>query len=346
VALLGIASLALVAGLVRPACAHSFEPALLTLREQAPGVFALTWTGSSVTDPSAGAGPLTPRLPAHCRALPTDGPAQAEERPQKSVASRMDCGPQGLRGGSVSIDGLEASPADAIIRIVWLDGNVATGVLHRSQNDFIVPDAPDSSTGSRWASFTRYFVLGTEHILIAFDPLLFVLGLMLLVHSTRALITSVMAFTLAHSVTLALATFGIVQLPAAPVHVAMALSIVLLAVEVARTETGFSTVLTATQRSPWRVAFVFGLLYGLGFAEALAGVGLPRNQIALGLFGFNLGVEAGQLAFVATLSALAVAWTHVHLPTRWMRLLPAYGMGVVTVAWTLQRLQQLWKFAS
>jgi len=339
----GLGCLLGVTQLPHPASSHSFDPALLMLRERTPGLFGMTWKITSTLDASANSPALTPRLPPHCRVV-AEARADASEGSQPPSASTVDCRPGGLRGETLFIDGLEASQADAVIRIVWLDGDTSTGVVHRSQNDFLVPAAANAlgHGGSLASTFGRYVLLGTEHILLGFDHLLFVLGLTLLVRDTRTLIKTITAFTVAHSMTLALAVLGILQISPAPVEATIALSILLLAVEVARDETGFSTGLTLTRRFPWVVAFAFGLLHGLGFAGALMEIGLPREQMALSLFAFNVGVEAGQLAFVITLTLMGWAWTRVRPATPWLRLAPAYVMGTLAMAWTLERLAGVW----
>src|SRR5262249_12390020 len=144
---------------------------------------------------------------------------------------------------------------------------------------------------------------GIEHILFGFDHLLFVLALILIVRNTRLLLLTVTAFTVAHSITLSLATLGVVHVPRPPVEACIALSILLLASEIVRSQRSQPSL---TARWPWAVAFSFGLLHGLGFASALIDVGLPQGEVPLALFAFNLGVEAGQLAFIA--AVVGVIW--------------------------------------
>jgi hydrogenase/urease accessory protein HupE len=181
--------------------------------------------------------------------------------------------------------------------------------------------------------------LGVEHILGGIDHLLFVLCLVLLVDGAKRLLATITAFTLAHSVTLALATLGLVRVPSRPVEASIALSIVLLAVELVRRFRGEEG---TTVRRPWLVSFLFGLLHGLGFAGALSEIGLPAGDIPLALFLFNVGVELGQIAFVAVvLGVLAIGRRLIRrgafaLP-RWAPLVPAYGIGCVSAAWLFER---------
>ena len=183
---------------------------------------------------------------------------------------------------------------------------------------------------------------GIEHILGGYDHLLFVFALLLIVRSTRALVWTITAFTLAHSITLALATLGVVHVPGPPVEAAIAFSILLLASEIVRMRRGESSV---TARWPWVVAFCFGLLHGFGFAGALSEIGLPRGDIPLALFAFNVGVELGQLAFIgAMLGTLAIArrlgiLTFVE---RHVARAAPYAIGALAGFWFVGRVAAFW----
>lgn len=183
---------------------------------------------------------------------------------------------------------------------------------------------------------SAYVGLGVEHILFGVDHLLFVSCLLLLVRDIRKLLATVTAFTLAHSITLAAATLGYVRVPAAPVEATIALSIVFLASELARGEADRSA---ATRSYPWLVAFSFGLLHGLGFAGALAEVGLPQREIPLALFSFNIGVELGQLAFIAAVLSLVLIArpSRLRLPS-WSAGAAGYAIGSVAAFWVFARL--------
>ena len=183
-----------------------------------------------------------------------------------------------------------------------------------------------------------YLMHGVEHILFGFDHLLFVLALILIVRSGRVLLWTITAFTLAHSITLSLATLGVVQVPAPPVEAAIALSIVLLACEIIRLRRG-QTSLTA--RWPWLVAFAFGLLHGLGFAGALTEIGLPQGDIPLALFAFNVGVEIGQLIFVAAVLGVLACVKRIDFPPvveRHALSIATYGIGTMAAFWFIERL--------
>jgi hydrogenase/urease accessory protein HupE len=187
-----------------------------------------------------------------------------------------------------------------------------------------------------------YWMHGVAHILLGYDHLLFVLALMLIVRDTRVLVWTITAFTVAHSVTLGLATLGVVHVPGPPVEAAIALSILLLACEIVRIRHGRQSM---TLRWPWAVAFAFGLLHGFGFAAALAEVGFPKGDIPVALVAFNVGVELGQLIFIAgVLGAVALA-RRVSLPNVILRhAYPAvtFGMGAVAAFWLVERVAAFW----
>jgi hydrogenase/urease accessory protein HupE len=180
-----------------------------------------------------------------------------------------------------------------------------------------------------------YLRLGVEHILLGYDHLLFVLGLILVAASTRQLVMAITAFTAAHSITLAAAVLGVVHVPPKPVEAVIALSIAFVAVEIVRAREGKAG---TAARAPWLVAFAFGLLHGFGFAGALSEIGMPEGHIPAALLFFNLGVEAGQLLFVAAVMVSAALVRLVRLPLpRWAALAPPYVIGSVAMFWVLQR---------
>ncbi len=239
-------------------------------------------------------------------------------------AAAYEIRPGGLAGRTIAIGGLSQTPTDGLARI------------QRAVR--LTPDAAAFAVGeeSGIASVARScFRLGAETILFGVDPLLFILGLLLLVKGWRRLIATVTAFTVAHSLTLAAATFGWVHVPQAPVEAAIALSIVFVAVEIVHGRQGRPGL---AERKPWIVAFGFGLLHGLGFAGALSEVGLPETAIPLALLFFNLGVEAGQIAFVLVI--LILMWGSRSLGIRWPRWcesVPVYALGSIAMYWTIDR---------
>ncbi|HEV7731155.1 MAG TPA: HupE/UreJ family protein [Candidatus Binatia bacterium] len=311
--------------------AHSFEPALLDLREVAPGVFDVVWKSSTPQGAADPLGGLTPVLPPHCHTVPL-GPTD-EGTPEPTHFFRADCGPTGLGGGRLAIDGLAGSSLDVLVRVTWHDGHISTGVLRSGFDDLVLPGSAGGEP--RLPVLLRYIALGVEHILLGPDHLLFVLGLVLLVANLHDLLWTITAFTAAHSMTLALAVLGILRLPSPPVEATIALSLVLVAFELTRPP----EVHSLARRKPWLVAFAFGLLHGLGFAGALRDVGLPPDRVPLALVGFNVGVELGQLAFVVVLLPIR---TLLQRAPRWVRLVPAYAIGSLAVAWMCERVAVFW----
>jgi enamine deaminase RidA (YjgF/YER057c/UK114 family) len=229
--------------------------------------------------------------------------------------------------------GLQGTITDVLVRVALRDGTGSTTLVRPSQ-----PWVEIAGASGPLSVTQAYLTHGIEHILFGFDHLLFVLALVLIVRSRRVLFLTITAFTVAHSVTLALATLGVVHVPGQPVEAAIALSILLLATEIvhlARGEIGL------TARWPWVVAFTFGLLHGFGFASALSDIGLPQGDIPLALFAFNVGVACGQLAFVAVVSSLATLPRRLRLGVRVERYAlgaARYAIGTLAAFWFFERL--------
>ncbi|WP_237058136.1 HupE/UreJ family protein [Microbulbifer sediminum] len=280
------------------AWSHELRPAYLEVQQTAEESFRVTWRVPARGDL---------RLAINAR---FDDSVVAMGTPRASFANGFyteswDIGhPDKLAGARVSIDGLARTMTDALVRIQWQDGREQVARLLPDKTGMVV----DNTATSGQVAAT-YFVLGVEHILLGIDHLLFVLALVLLASGWRQLVITITAFTLAHSLTLAAAVLGWLAVPQAPVEAIIALSIVFVASEILHKQRGRSTI--AIHR-PWLVAFAFGLLHGLGFAGALAEVGVPEHSIPLALAVFNIGVEAGQLAFISTLAALY--WLALRLP--------------------------------
>jgi len=318
----------LLAALLLPAqalSAHEVRPGFLELRETAANAFLMTWKVPALGEYRLG---ITPRLPESCHVI--GEPTSVQAGGAFIEHARVNCD-RGLEGQTIAIDRLDATLTDVLVRIESVDGSVRSARLTPSSPSFIVPVQPGPLMVVR-----DYVGLGIEHILFGIDHLLFVLCLLLLVRGVRKLLTTVTAFTLAHSITLAAATLGFIRVPAAPVEATIALSIVFLASELVRGEAGRSAV---TRTYPWLIAFSFGLLHGLGFAGALAEVGLPQREIPLALFAFNVGVELGQLAFVtAVLSLVRFARiVPLRLPA-WAPGAAGYAIGSVAAFWVFARL--------
>lgn len=245
----------------------------------------------------------------------------------------------GLAGKCVTFTGLADTRTDALVRLVRADGTTQLGRVLPVDPRIDISASPDALEVVR-----TYTLLGIEHILTGFDHLLFVLALLILVQGKGRLIATVTAFTLAHSVTLALATLGVLHVPGPPVEALIALSIVFVAAEILHARQGR---LGLSQRYPWLVAFVFGLLHGLGFAGALAEVGLPPRSIPTALLCFNVGVELGQLIFIAAVFGLValigalIRWMaqSVRVPQPvWLWQVPPYLIGGIASYWVFERL--------
>jgi hydrogenase/urease accessory protein HupE len=307
--------------------AHALAPSLLELTEGASGRVEVLFK-TPVLAP-AGSAELRPLLPTTCQ--PLEAPVTTREDTAHLTRWAVDCGEGGLAGGTLGIDGLEdGSGRDALVRVVLADGQVLQDLLNHRRTRFEIPERATRG-GIAW----RYLELGFEHILSGADHLLFVLGLLLLVQGWRALLVTITAFTLGHSITLALAVMGWAVLPSGPVEIAIAASLVVLAVEICRPPGDEPSLL---RRRPWLVTGLFGLLHGLGFAGALAEVGLPQEEIPLALLSFNVGIEVGQLAFVAAALLAAFALRRaVRTPPPWWVRVPAYGIGTMGCFWIFER---------
>lgn len=309
---------------VTPGSAHELWPAYLQIDEIGAGRYEVLWKRPQ----RGGRGlALSVTWPEGCRdALP----ALSEMVAGAAIERRLiDCGPSGLAGQRIGIDGLAATFTDALVRIRTSDGRVQANLLKPASSEFQIEGARPA-----YRVAGEYFILGVEHILGGVDHLLFVLGLVLIVRNARRLVATVTAFTIAHSITLAAAVLGLAKVPQAPVEAVIALSILFLASELARQKRG-QTGLTA--RAPWLVAFSFGLLHGFGFAGALAQIGLPPTDIPLSLLAFNLGVEAGQLSFIAAVLVVIWAWRRVMVTPRWLQEVPAYAIGSLAAFWLVER---------
>ena len=242
----------------------------------------------------------------------------------------IDAGLEGLAGKRIEITGLQFTITDALVRIELLDGRTMQTIARPSQ-----PWVEIAASQSRLEVMGAYIVEGILHILSGADHLLFVLGLLLIVRNGWKLVKTVTAFTIAHSVTLSVATLGYVDAPAPPIEAAIALSILFLGPEIVRSWRGETSF---TIRHPWVVAFAFGLLHGFGFASALSTAGLPRPDVPFALLSFNVGVELGQLGFVAFVlmvgrlaRVLKTSWP------RWVQMLPGYAVGTLGAFWAIQR---------
>ncbi len=316
--------LAACACLAPAASAHEIRPAFLQIRELEPQVYDILWKTPAQGDMRLA---LNVILPETCtntgepRGSLVDGAAIQRWR------TRCD---GGLVDKTLAIENLGQTLTDTIVRFEPIDGPPKTLRL--------TPDKPETIIPGRqpWTEVAAtYFSLGVEHILFGFDHLLFVLALILLVADRKKLIGAVTAFTVAHSLTLAGTTFGLIRLPSSPVEAMIALSIMLVAIEIVRARTGGASLMA---QLPWIAAFGFGLLHGFGFAGALREIGIPEDAVPLALLFFNLGVEAGQLLFIAAVLALMLAWRRLAPPPpAWAWRAPVYVIGGISAFWFIER---------
>jgi hydrogenase/urease accessory protein HupE len=332
--------------------------------------------------------PIHPRLPADAQTL---APPQVERLAGAELRRwTIRTGANGLEGWEVSVHGLEATMVDVLVRIAFADGRVVSRLLRPDAPTFTFAgtDAGLAASGY-FALGVEHILFGLDHLLFVLALILITsfrreplnrrrrreeshsfsaeedqrlltsspAGVWRQVSEARAwgvwrLAGTMTAFTVAHSITLGLATLGYVNMPAAPVEAVIALSIVFLATEIVRLQEAAASSRrgrqdaappSLTERQPWLVAFSFGLLHGFGFAGALSDVGLPANDIPLALLLFNVGVEAGQLLFVAAVLPLAVGLRGVaSAPPAWLRPMPVYGIGAVASYWLIARVAALW----
>ncbi len=333
------------------ASAHAFAPAAALIEETTAQRYQVTFRRST---PFAAA--LSLELPASCQQGARRTTIEGDQTIDRFT---LQC-PAPLQGQTVRVLGLAELSIGAVLHAQFLDGRSVRELLSAQRMSVVIPD-------TSWLAevFFGYLRLGVEHLLTGLDHVLFVIGLLCLVAGFRHILWTLTAFTLGHSVTLCLSALSIIALPQAPVEVGIALSLLVIALEIAHTaapvagNTAPSTGAAVGMRSmqaikagrSWRIptiprsaiiASVFGLLHGLGFAGALAETGLPEDDIPLSLFAFNLGVEFGQVLIVlATLPFLWVLSRRVVLRKRTWRLSAAYLIGSLAGMWFIERVAAL-----
>lgn len=308
-----------------PTLAHEVRPAYLELHEDRAGEFRVLWKTPMRGDLRLA---LSPVFSGETQALT---PVTGRQTGGAAVQTWRFKAIEPLRGQTLRIDGLEATMTDALVRAEFADGTSWTKRFTPQETTVTIP-----ARQSGWAVAGEYTRLGIEHILLGIDHLLFVLALLLIANGGWKLVKMVTAFTVAHSITLALAALGLVHVPIAPVEAVIALSIVFVASEILHTQQGRQGI---TARMPWLVAFTFGLLHGFGFAGALSEIGLPQGQIPLALLFFNVGVELGQLMFVGAALSLIflIRRSRLDLPV-WAARVPPYAIGSLAMFWVFQRI--------
>lgn len=311
--------------LAAQARAHEARPAYLEIKENTPGRFAVLWRTPVLAGMRL---PITLKIPDDVRSL--QAPA-IEELADSLVERRwIDAGPNGLAGRRIEFAGLQLTITDVLVRVEMLDGRTWTTIARPAQ-----PWVEIAASQGRLEVMGNYILHGIQHISFGIDHLLFVLGLLLIVKDRWMLLKTVTAFTVAHSITLGIATFGYAEVPVIPLNAAIALSILFLGPEIVRSWRGETSF---TIEHPWIVAFVFGLIHGFGFASALTSAGLPRAELPLALFSFNVGVEIGQVTFVLLILLLERSFRQLEIRwPRWVELLPGYAVGSLGALWTIQR---------
>jgi hydrogenase/urease accessory protein HupE len=314
------------------AMAHESRPAYLEINETAAGRYDVMWRTPVLSGMRL---PIALRFADGVRTVVD--PVESELNDSLIERRVIDAGPAGLVGQRIEFIGLQASITNVLVRVSRLDGSLTTTLVHPAQPWIELTAAP-----GMFSVAGAFLTHGIQHILSGFDHLLFVFGLLLLVSNGWMLVKTITAFTLAHSITLALAALGAVRFPDPPVEATIALSILLLAVEIARKNRGETSF---TIQWPWVVAFCFGLLHGFGFAGALAQIGLPQRDLPLALFTFNVGVEIGQLMFVAAVLSLRALLLRCRLPRParlYARPIASYGLGTLAAFWFFQRVSSFW----
>ncbi|MFP5329098.1 MAG: HupE/UreJ family protein [Alphaproteobacteria bacterium] len=327
-----VLALSLIIGLAAPALADEFKPAYFRVQQTGAETYVLLWRVPALDERT----PLRvhPILPPGARQLGTRAGSFASGAATIRWTARV---PGGIEGKPIEFTNLSRTRIDVLARYVRADGTEQVARILPVRPRFTPAASPGPFEVA--ATYTR---IGIEHILLGFDHLLFVLALVMIVRGWRRLVATITAFTLAHSLSLGLASFQVVRIAGPPVEALIALSIVFLASELVRVLMGQDCLAV---RKPWIVAFAFGLLHGLGFAGALAEIGLPQNAIPLALLFFNVGVEIGQLIFVGAVLALAWAARTVQRDDRFQRpalVALAYGIGITASFWTLERVAAFW----
>ncbi len=322
--------LALATALPVVGMADEISPALLEISEREGGWVDVTWKipVKQANNETRGLG-LTPVLPDF---LEPAGPPSGRRTSGNGYVefSSYRTNGQSLTGSVIAVEGLGPIQTDVLVQIRLLDGTQHNAILRPGTVSYAIPAEATSADIA-----VSYWRMGTIHILEGADHLLFVLALMLIVVGFKELLKAVTAFTVAHSITLALATLGLVHMPAAPTEAIIALSIVFLATEIVHKRNGQ---VGLTELYPWMIAFAFGLFHGLGFAGALSEIGVPQHEVPLALLMFNVGVETGQLMFIGAVLALIAVLKKLPVtpPESAWRVLP-YSIGGVAAFWTIDR---------
>jgi len=301
------------------------NPSLLSIKENKMGWFDVTWKVPTKNNKALG---INAKLPENMELIGT--PFERVIPGAYITTSRYKNKEASILGNEIFVEGLETTLSQVLVRLELKDGSVFSTILKPDASSYIIPQK-----ASKLDVALEYWKMGTVHILEGIDHLLFVFALLLIVAGFKPIVKAITAFTVAHSITLALTTLGLLSLPAAPTEALISLSIMFLAAEIIHKYRGQ---LSLTEQYPWFVAFVFGLFHGLGFAGALAEIGIPEHEIPLSLLMFNIGVETGQLLFIAAVLSIIALLGRLPFkePKGLVKTIP-YAIGTVAAFWTIER---------
>jgi hydrogenase/urease accessory protein HupE len=313
-------------GFVMPGIAHAhpLAPSVLSFEQSGRGEVTMTWRAPAKRPTGQS---LRPRIPTACKVTAPAVVTLNEEETAFTETQALVCEPPDMTGAVIGVDGFEDSTVNVVVRVVRADGAVHHAILDGGTPELTIAAPEDESH-----SFFEYLMLGVEHLMTGWDHLTFVIGLLILFGWHRRLIAAVTAFTVGHSLTLALSVLGFISVPQAVVEALIAMTIVVLALEIQSGRHG------PVWKHPWLLPGSLGLLHGLGFASVLFDAGLPSEEIPLALLGFNLGLELGQLVVIAIAWACYAA-VRSAIPTGWRgnRKLPAYIIGSLAAFWVIER---------
>ncbi len=306
-----------------PSAAHEVRPAYLQITQTQADEFAVSWKQPVLAGRRL---KLDPAYPEDCAVTPADTRLANNALTETSTLS---CA---LEDGAIAINGLERTLTDVFVEINYMSGETKRALLKPGSPSFNISEHTESGVRD-------YFGLGVEHIVFGFDHILFVIGLALLVRGRQIWLVAT-SFTLAHSITLALAAFGWLVIPGRPVEILIAMSIVFLGIEIVRKLRGEQTL---AARRPYLISFVIGLLHGCGFAGALAEIGLPKGAELIALLLFNLGIEAGQFAIIALFIGLIFVIGKIDIRfERRFRWVTTYAIAAIAMYWVIDRTQDYW----
>ena len=323
-AVLTVAVLASSLAVASSAGAHPLAPSVLSFEPNSDGTVTMTWR-SPAKRPTGQS--LRPRVPQSCAPLAPAEQRKSEDQSAIIETIQIRCDQPEMMGAVVGVDGFEDSTMNVVVRVVRADGSIQHAILDTGTPELtIVPPEEQSH------SFVGYLGLGVKHLLTGWDHLTFVIGLLILFGWHRRLLAAITAFTVGHSLTLALSVLGILRVPQMSVEALIAMTIVVLALEIQSGRHGL------VWRHPWTLPGSLGLLHGLGFASVLFDAGLPAGEIPLALLGFNVGLELGQLVVIAAAGMIYMAVRRA-IPSAWRAkpTVPAYVIGSLAAFWVIER---------